>query len=70
MGEGGQGVVQRGDVVVVIVFICIVGAMVWVAPTLPCLEADHVRLGVVVFEFRSIFVFRGERLVFQNGGGI
>ena len=69
MGEVGQGVVQRGDAVVVIVFICIGGAMVWVSPTLPYLEADHVRLGEMVFVFGPIF-FRGERLVFQNGGGI
>ena len=70
MGEAGQGVVQRGDAVVVIVFVCIGEAMVQVAPPFPLLEANHVRLGEVVFEFRPIFVFSGERLVFQNGGGI
>ena len=35
MGEVGKGVVQIGDAAVVIVLVCIGGAMVWVAPTLP-----------------------------------
>ena len=35
MGEVVKGVVKRGNAVVVIVFVCIGGAMVWVAPTLP-----------------------------------
>ena len=53
MGEVGKDVVQRGDAVVVIIFVCIGGAMVWIAPTLTCLEADHVCLGEVAFEFRQ-----------------
>ena len=35
MGEVGKGVMQIGDAVVAIFLICIVGAMVWVAPTFP-----------------------------------
>ena len=35
MGEVGKGVVQCGDAVVVIVFVCIGGATVWVDPTFP-----------------------------------
>ena len=34
MVEVGKGVVQRGDAVSVIVFLCIGGDMVWIAPTL------------------------------------
>ena len=34
MVEVGKGVVQRGDTVYVIVFLCIGGNMVWIAPTL------------------------------------
>ena len=35
MCEVGKGVVKRGDDVVVIIFVCIGGAMVWVAPAFP-----------------------------------
>ena len=70
MGEVGKGVVQRGDAVVVIVFVCIGRAMVWTALTLTLLDADHECLGEVAFQFSPILVFRGESLVFQNGGGM
>ena len=54
---------SRGDAVIVIC-VYILGAMVWVAPTFPGLEADHVCLGEMCFEFRPILVFGGERLIF------
>ena len=44
--------------------------MVWITPTLPGLEADHVCLDEVFLEFCPILVFGGERLIFQNRGGI